>query len=216
MTGSITLPFRDRKEAGIALASELEKYWNQADVVVLGLARGGVPVAAEVARKIDAPLDVYVVRKLGTPGHEELAMGAIGTGGVRVMNDEVVRGFGIPNAVIRNEIASEEKELARQERTYRGGAEPADVKDKTAIVVDDGLATGYSMRAAVQGLRQRDPARVVVGVPVAAWESCHMLKEEADEVVCAETPRPFLAVGEWYEEFRQAGDEEVRRHLTAH
>ncbi len=207
--------FHDRREAGRALASKLADFKDRDDVVVLALPRGGVPVAAEVANHIRAPLDVFVVRKLGSPGHEELAMGAIGSGGVRVINDDMVRQLGIADKEIENETRKEQLELARQEKIYRGSANPLHVQNKTAILVDDGMATGYSMRAAVRGLRQRNPRTTIVAVPVAAREGCLMLETEADKVVCVETPQPFLAVGQWYEEFRQVTDDEIKNDLSA-
>jgi predicted phosphoribosyltransferase len=205
--------FRDRTEAGRLLAGQLEKYAGKPDLIVLALPRGGVPVAYEVARALHAPLDVFVVRKLGIPGHEELAMGAVATGGVRVLNDQVVRGLGIPDDVIDAVANWEVQELQRRERLYRGNRPPPDVKGKTIILVDDGLATGSTMLAAVRALRQQGPARTVVAVPVASPDTCELLKAYVDEVVCAATPEPFYAVGLWYEDFSQTTDEEVRELL---
>jgi predicted phosphoribosyltransferase len=205
--------YRDRSEAGRILASKLAAYADQPDLLVLALPRGGVPVAFEVAQALHAPLDLFLVRKLGLPGHEELAMGAIASGGVRVLNEEVVRVLQVPDDVIATVAAVEQQELERRERLYRGERPPVDVCGKTVILVDDGLATGASMRAAVAALRQMGPARVVVAVPVGSAETCHELRREADDVVCAATPEPFRAVGLWYEDFSQTSDEEVRELL---
>jgi predicted phosphoribosyltransferase len=191
----------------------LGKYAGRTDVVVLALPRGGVPVGAEVARHLGVPLDVFIVRKLGVPGYEELAMGALASGGVRVMNAEVVGELAIPERAIDAVVATEADELARREQAYRGGRPPLDVAGRTVILVDDGLATGSTMRAAVEGLRQRGPSRVVVAVPVAATSTCEALADEVDEIVCAQTPEPFLAVGLWYADFSQTTDEEVRAEL---
>jgi len=206
--------FRDRREAGRLLAAKLSGYANRPDVVVLALPRGGVPVAAEVARALGAPLDVFVVRKLGVPGHEEFAFGAIATGGVRVLNEDVVRALQIPDRVIDAVAAREQEELARRERVYRGDRPPLDVRGRTVILVDDGLATGATMHAAIRALRQQQPARIVVAVPTASPETCDELKRVVDEVVCATTPDPFYAVGLWYEDFSQTTDEEVRELLA--
>lgn len=206
--------FRDRVDAGRRLAQHLSAYAASPEVVVLALPRGGVPVGFEVASALGAPLDVFVVRKLGLPGQEELAMGALATGGIRVLNEEVVRGLSIPEAVIDTVAARESEELARRERLYRGDRPALDVRGRTAILVDDGLATGSTMRAAVAALRLQGPARIVVAVPVGAETTCQMLRGEADEVVCLETPEPFYAVGLWYEDFSQTTDEEVRDLLA--
>jgi predicted phosphoribosyltransferase len=206
--------FRDRRQAGGLLASKLMTYGNRPDVLVLALPRGGVPVGYEVARALDAPLDVFIVRKLGVPGHEELAMGAVATGGVRVLNDHVVRALGIPADMIDAVAAKELEELARRERLYRGSRPPPDVRGKTVILVDDGLATGATMLAAVRALRQLQPARIIVAAPIAARETCEQLAAEADEVVCAATPEPFHAVGLWYDDFSQTTDEEVQALLA--
>src|SRR5436309_6073471 len=206
--------FRDRREAGRLLATKLSAYANRPDVLVLALPRGGVPVAYEVACALGAPLDVFVVRKLGVPGYEELAMGAVATGGARVLNDQIVQRLGIPQSIIDAVAAREQQELARRERLYRGGRPPPDVRGRTVILVDDGLATGATMRAAVMALRQLRPARIVVAVPTASPETCEELKAEADDVVCAITPEPFRAVGHWYEDFSQTTDEEVRDLLA--
>jgi erythromycin esterase-like protein/adenine/guanine phosphoribosyltransferase-like PRPP-binding protein len=207
------VPFRNRREAGRLLAEKLTAYANRSDVIVLALPRGGVPVAYEVARALNAPLDVFLVRKLGVPGYEELAMGAVATGGVRVLNDQIVGGLRIPEYVIDGVAAQEQQELARRERLYRGGRPPPDVRGRTVILVDDGLATGATMLAAVRALRQQQPARIVVAVPTAAPETCRELGKEVDDVVCAMTPEPFDAVGRWYEDFTQTSDEEVRELL---
>jgi putative phosphoribosyl transferase len=204
--------YRDRRHAGQALAAELKEYANRPDVAVLALPRGGVPVASEVARALDVPLDVFVVRKLGFPGQEELAMGAIASGGVRVLNREIAAV--VSDAELEAAAQRELHELVRREQRYRGGRPPLDVRGRTAILIDDGLATGASMRAAVAALRQRGPARIVVAVPVAAQQTCAQLRGEADEVVCAITPAEFFAVGLWYEDFRQTTDEEVQQLLA--
>jgi putative phosphoribosyl transferase len=206
--------FRDRTEAGQVLADQLVRYAHRPDVVVLALPRGGVPVGYEVAQALHAPLDVFLVRKLGLPGQEELAMGAIASGGIRVLNEEVVRKLNVPEEIIDAVAAEEQQELSRREHDYRAGRPPPDVRGRTVILVDDGLATGSTMRAAVAALRQQGPARIVVAVPVGAPETCTQLRREADEVVCAETPEPFYAVGAWYEDFSQTTDEEVRDLLA--
>jgi predicted phosphoribosyltransferase len=202
--------FRDRVEAGDVLAGELGHFAGRDDVVVLALPRGGVPVAARVAQALGAPLDVFVVRKLGVPGHEELAMGAIASGGVRVVNEQVAGRLGLGEADLGRAAEAEGRELARRERRYREGRPPPDLGGRVAILVDDGLATGSTMRAAVAAVRRLDPARVVVAVPTAPASTCQRLREEADEVVCATTPRPFRAVGNSYRSFPQTSDEEVR------
>lgn len=196
------------------LAEHLRAYAGRSNTLVLALPRGGVPVGFEVARALDAPLDVFVVRKLGVPGHEEFAMGAIATGGVRVLNEDTVSRLGIPDEDISRTIESEERELSRRERLFRGSRPPPRIKGRTVILVDDGLATGSTMRAAVQALREQDPARLVVGVPVGAPETCAAFQDEADEVVCALTPEPFYAVGHFYEDFSQTSDEEVHELLA--
>lgn len=202
--------FRDRSDAGKYLAEKLQKYKGRADVLVLALPRGGVPVGYEVAKELDVPLDIFLVRKLGVPGHEELALGAIATGGVRVLNDEVVHYLHIRRQLIDAIAARELKELRRREVAYRGSRPEPDVKGKTVILVDDGLATGSTIRAAVQALRQQQPARLVVAVPVAAPQTCDEDVVGADEIVCAVTPEAFLGVGQWYLDFSQTTDEEVR------
>lgn len=202
--------FRDRAEAGRVLAAELAAYAGRTDVVLLALPRGGVPVAYEVARALGIPLDVFVVRKLGVPDHEELAMGALATGGVLVLNEDVVGALAIPRHVIDAVAAQEQTELERRERAYRGGRPALDVRERTAILVDDGLATGSTMRAAALALRRLGPQRIVVAVPVASPDTCRDLRAEVDEVVCAFTPHPFYAVGFWYADFAQTTDDEVR------
>jgi erythromycin esterase-like protein/predicted phosphoribosyltransferase len=206
--------FRDRREAGRLLAAKLSAYANRSDLLVLALPRGGVPVAYEVARALGAPLDVFVVRKLGVPGYEELAMGAVATGGVRVLNHQLVHRLGIPNHLIDSVAAQEEEELARRERLYRGGRPPPDVRGRTVILVDDGLATGATMSAAIEALRQLKPARIVVAVPTASPETCDEMRAKVDDVICAITPEPFHAVGLWYQDFTQTTDEEVRNLLA--
>jgi erythromycin esterase-like protein/predicted phosphoribosyltransferase len=206
--------FRDRIEAGRLLAEQLGQYAGSDDVVVLAIPRGGVPVAFEVARGLAAPLDVFLVRKLGVPGHEELALGAIATGGTRVLNKQLIESLGLPAEWIEGIDAKERRELERRERVYRGDRPPPDVAGKTVILVDDGLATGSTMVAAVQAIRQDEPARIVVAVPVAAPDVCAALRAIADEVVCLSTPEPFGAVGAWYEDFSQTADEEVRALLA--
>src|SRR6202048_3030331 len=201
--------FRDRRDAGRLLAAKLTAYANRPDVLVLALPRGGVPVAYEVASALGAPMDVFVVRKLGVPGYEELAMGAVATGGVRVLNDQLVELSAIPEDMVDAVGARERQELARRERLYRGDRPPPDVRGRTVILVDDGLATGATMHAAVQALRKQNPARIVVAVPTASPETCEEMKAEADDVICAITPEPFHAVGRWYQDFSQTTDEEV-------
>jgi len=195
------------------LATTLQEYANRDDVVVLALPRGGVPVGFEVAKALHAPLDVFVVRKLGLPGQEELAMGAIASGGVRVLNRDLLRALRIPEEVVDQITQEEQRELERREREYRDERSPVDVRGKTVILVDDGLATGSSMRVAVLALKQKEPAQVVVAVPVAPADTCAELQSVADKVVCAVTPQPFLGVGQWYEDFSQTSDEEVRELL---
>jgi predicted phosphoribosyltransferase len=206
--------FRDRADAGRRLGAALRRYADRGDVLVLALPRGGVPVAAEVAQALHAPLDVFLVRKLGVPGHEELAMGAIASGGVRVLNDEVVSLLAIGPEVIERAAQAEQAELRRRERAYRDDRPPPDVRGKTVILVDDGLATGSTMRAAAEALRRLGPARIVVAVPTAAKETCDQFRDVVDEVVCVITPEPFHAVGLWYEDFEQTTDEEVRDLLA--
>src|SRR3977135_422248 len=206
--------FRDRREAGRQLAQHLASYANRPDVCVLALRRGGVPVAYEVARALHAPLDVFLVRKLGLPGHEELAMGAVASGGVRGLNRDGVDRLQIPEALIDAATRREMQELERRERAYRGDRPLPDVRGKTVILVDDGLATGSTMRAAAEALRQQGPARLVVAVPAGSPETCAEFRDEVDEVVCAITPEPFYAVGLWYDNFSQTTDDEGRDLLA--
>jgi putative phosphoribosyl transferase len=206
--------FFNRTEAGQFLAENLSSYANRDDVIVLGLPRGGVPVAAEVAKRLNAPLDVFVVRKLGLPGHPELAMGAIASDGVRVFNGEVVNAPRIPDEVIDAVSTEEFVELERREKAYRAGLPSLDVEGKTVIVVDDGIATGSTMLAAVSALRQLSAARIVVAAPVIAASACREIQRQADEVVAVMIPERFYAIGQWYEDFSQTSDEEVRDLLA--
>jgi predicted phosphoribosyltransferase len=206
--------FRDRSQAGRELAEHLQRYAGRDDAIVLGLARGGVPVAYEVARALALPLDVFLVRKLGVPGHEELAMGAIASGGVRVTNPRVTDALDLSPETIASVATREQQELERREHDYRDGGDPASVAGAIAILVDDGLATGASMRAAVEALRQREPAEIVVAVPIAPPDACAELERDADAVICAHTPELFRAVGAWYEHFEQTTDDDVRRLLA--
>ena len=206
--------FRDRTDAGRRLAARMTEYAGRSDVLVLALPRGGVPVAFEVARALRAPLDVFLVRKLGVPGQEELAMGAIASGGVRVVNEAVVQHLDIAPEMIDAVTAREQGELERRERAYRDDRPAPDVRGRTVILVDDGLATGSTMRAAALALRQQGPARVVVAVPVASREACAEFRGEVNDIVCAATPEPFMGVGRWYEDFSQTTDEEVRSLLA--
>ena len=213
--------FKDRQHAGAVLGGRLRHYRDHQNVVVLGLPRGGVPVAYEVARALHAPLDVFVVRKLGVPGHRELAMGAIASGGVRVLNDDVVASLRISAAAIEETAREERAELERRERAYRDGRAAAELEGRIVVLVDDGLATGATMKAAVRAVRKHAPARIVVAVPVGAPQSCEELAALADEVVCAREPEHFAAVGQWYSDFEQTSDAEVRallreRSETAH
>jgi predicted phosphoribosyltransferase len=208
-----TRPFADRREAGAELAAQLRHYRGRDDVIVLGLPRGGVPVAFEVAEALVAPLDVFVVRKLGMPGHPEFAMGAIASGGVRVLSDDVVRWYRVPQSAIDAVARSELAELERREREYRQGRTVMDLRGRVAILVDDGLATGATMRAAVQSVRAHEPARVVVAAPVGSTDACRQMADTADETVCARIPPDFSAVGLWYRDFSQTTDDEVRALL---
>jgi len=201
--------YHDRFDAGRHLAMRLSEYTNRDDVVILALPRGGVPVAFEVARALKAPIDIFLVRKLGLPGYEELAMGALASGGVRVINEDVVRQFKVPQHVMDAVATEQQRELDRREQTYRAGRERLDVAGKTVILIDDGLATGSTMRAAVQALRLSEAGTIVVAVPVGAADTCENLRSEADQVVCAEAPEDFTAVGRWYVDFTQTTDEEV-------
>jgi putative phosphoribosyl transferase len=203
-------PFRDRRDAGRKLAQKLSAYAGRPQALILALPRGGVLVAYEVARALAIPLDIFIVRKLGLPGREELAIGAIASGGVRVLNNDILRMLSIPEEVINFVVKRELEELQRREKLYRGERPLPEIRDHTVILIDDGLATGASMRAAVAGLRAQHPARIVVAVPAAAPETCDAFQTEVDEVVCAITPEPFYGVGRWYEDFSQVNDEEVR------
>ena len=205
--------YRDRRHGGAELASRLQHLKDRDDVVVLALPRGGVPVAYEIARAIEAPLDVFLVRKLGLPGHAEFAMGAIASGGVRVLNDDVVRRFDVPPQLIEKTAQQEQRELERREREYRVGRAPMSVQGRTVVLIDDGLATGSTMKAAVQAIRGHGPARIIVAVPVGSTEACRELANVADELICARTPERFNAVGQWYSDFSQTTDEEVRNLL---
>jgi predicted phosphoribosyltransferase len=205
--------FASRRKAGVELAGKLAEYAGRADVVVLALPRGGVPVAYEVARALNVALDIFLVRKLGVPGYEELAMGAIASGGVRVLNREITETIGISHDVIDAVARREQQELERRERLYRGDAPAPRVHGRTVILVDDGLATGSTMRAAALAIRQMGPARLVIAVPVGAQATCDEFRADVDEVVCAATPEPFIAVGAWYADFSQTSDDEVRELL---
>ncbi len=209
----VSVRFRDRRDAGRQLAAQLARYAGRADTLVLALPRGGVPVAYEIARAIGAPLDIFLVRKLGLPGHEEFAIGAIASGGVRFLNEETLRDYAISGEQVEAVVAAEELELERRERQYRGDRPFPSVEGRAVILVDDGLATGSTMRAAIAALRQERPARIIVAVPVAPPETCSELRPIVDEIVCLTTPDPFYAVGLWFEDFSQTTDEEVRDYL---
>jgi len=202
--------YENRRQAGIGLAARVEHLHGRGDVVVLALPRGGVPVAHEVARALNAPLDIFLVRKLGLPGHAELAMGAIASGGVRVLNEDIVRWFSVPATVIDDVAREEEAELVRRERDYRAGRPPVELTDRIVLLVDDGLATGATMKAAIQAVRAQRPSRIIVAVPVGSPDTCRELTGIADEVVCARTPGNFTAVGQWYRDFSETTDQEVR------
>lgn len=206
--------FKDRRFAGQVLAKELAAYANRSDVLVLGLARGGVPVAFEVAKALNAPLDTLVVRKLGVPDQEELAMGAIASGGVRIVNKNIINLVKISDEVIARVAVQEERELERRERLYSGNRPLRNLQGRTVILVDDGLATGATMWAAIMAVRKQQPAQIVIAVPVAASETCQELETEVDKIVCVSTPNPFYSVGLWYEDFPQTTDEEVRDLLA--
>ncbi|WP_026103576.1 phosphoribosyltransferase [Pseudanabaena sp. PCC 6802] len=206
--------FQNRTEAGKLLADRLKEYTNRPGGLVLGLPRGGVPVAFEVAQALDLPLDICLVRKLGVPGHKELAMGAIASGGVRVLNYDVVSWLGISGKTIDGVAAKELRELQRRDRAYRGDRPSPDVRDRTVILVDDGLATGSTMRAAITVLKSQQPQQIIVAVPVAPLETCNELQAEVDKLVCLITPEPFYAIGLWYEDFAQTTDDEVRKLLA--
>jgi putative phosphoribosyl transferase len=201
--------FRNRSEAGRLLARTLHRYKDRPDVLVLALPRGGVPVAYEVATALNVPLDVFIVRKLGVPGHEELAMGAIASGGIRTLNESVIQQLDIPPKAIEAMAAREAEELRRREQLYRGDKPSPTISRRTVILVDDGLATGSTMKAAIAALRRQNPAKIIVAVPTAPADTCDELQREADEVICAVTPEPFYAVGLWYENFAQTTDAEV-------
>jgi putative phosphoribosyl transferase len=205
--------FPNRIEAGRILAEKLEKYADRDDVIVLGLPRGGVPVANEVAKRLRAPLDVFIVRKLGVPGFEELAAGAIASGGVRVLNQDVMRAIPHADEAIETITARETTELQRREQIYREGRPAPELRDRIAILVDDGLATGATMRAAVKALRERGAAKIVVAVPVGPPDTCHEIEEQADETICLSMPEFFQAVGQYYDDFSQTTDEDVRELL---
>jgi putative phosphoribosyl transferase len=207
------LRYINRSEAARPLAEALQPYAGRSDVLILGLPRGGVPVAYKVAQTLKVSLDLMLVRKLGVPGHEELAMGAIATGGIRVLNDDVVEGLGISDADIERIAAREQQELQRRDRVYRGNRPPPDMEGQCVILVDDGLATGATMRSAIAAVRRQNPARLVVAVPVAPLHTVARLREEADEVVCPATPEPFFSIGQWYEDFAPVSDEDVRALL---
>lgn len=209
-------PFRDRAEAGCLLAARLSGLADRDDVIVLALPRGGVPIGYEVAKSLRVAFDVFVVRKLGVPGHEELAMGAIASGGVRLVNHDVADSLGIPENVIDRVAQREQVELERREHLYRGTRALIPLASRTVVLVDDGLATGSTMRAAVTAIRQQQPARIVVAVPVGASSTCQELADEADEVICLRSPEPFVAVGLWYRDFTPTSDDEVRTLLAGH
>jgi putative phosphoribosyl transferase len=201
--------FNDRTDAGKRLAERLSEYANREDVLILALPRGGVPVAFEVAKELNVKMDVFIVRKLGVPGNEELAMGAIASGNIRVLNEDVVRSFRIPQKVIDEATANELRELERRERIYRGNRPAPKISGMTVILIDDGLATGATMRAAVAAVKSQNPAKVIITVPVAAPDTCSAFRKEVDEVICVATPEPFYGVGAWYEDFSQTTDKEV-------
>lgn len=205
--------FKNRQDAGEKLAEKLTEYAGRDDVLVLALPRGGVPVAFEVARRLGTPLDIFLVRKLGVPGQEELAMGAIASNGVRVLNESVVASLNIPDAAIEAVARREQIELERREKAYREGLPAPRVKGKVVILIDDGLATGATMRAAAIALKQQNPAKIIIAVPVSSPETCKEFEAKVDAIVCAVTPRPFYGVGMWYEDFSQTTDEEVRQLL---
>jgi len=206
--------FQDRRDAGQQLAGKLAHYRHRPGLQVLALPRGGVPVAYEVAKALRAPLDIFVVRKLGLPGHEEFAIGAIATGGVRVLDEDVIQQIGLSSAEVERVTANELRELERRERDYRGNRPPPEIAGRTVILIDDGLATGSTMRAAVAALKLEHAEKIIIAVPVAPPETCAAIGKDVDEIVCAVTPEPFLAVGLWYRDFSQTSDEEVRQLLA--
>lgn len=206
--------FQDRSDAGKLLAKKLLHHVNDPSLVVLALPRGGVPVAFEIVQELNAPLDVFVVRKLGVPGYEELAMGAIASGGVRILNEEVIQRLNIPASAVEAVTREEEQELLRCEFAFRGGREPIDVAGRTVILVDDGLATGATMRVAVRALRRKKPAYLAAAVPIGSKDTCDQFRSEVDELICGDNPEPFFAVGTWYANFLATTDEEVRRLLN--
>jgi predicted phosphoribosyltransferase len=216
MFGGSSQRFANRREAGVELATKLKRYAGRSNVVVLALPRGGVPVAFEIAEALGAELDIFLVRKLGMPGHREYAIGAIASGGVRVVSEDMIRAYGIPAYAIEAIANDEQAELERREREYRQGATLTNLRGRIVILVDDGLATGSTMRAAVQAVRQHQPARVIVAVPVGAPDTCDAFAEITDETVCASTPEPFRAVGLWYRDFSETTDDEVRSLLRQH
>jgi predicted phosphoribosyltransferase len=207
--------FRDRRDAGRFLATKLSRYANEPDVLVLALPRGGVPVAFEVAKALRAPLDVFLVRKLGVPGHEESAMGAIASGDIMVLNESAIEALGIPDSIVDAVIERERQELVRREAVYRGDRPELEITDHVIVLVDDGLATGSTMLAAAQALRRHAPKRLVVAVPVGAPDTCDAFRDEVDDVICGAAPERFYAVGQWYEDFSQTTDDEVQQLLTA-
>ncbi|WP_417566907.1 phosphoribosyltransferase [Marinobacter sp.] len=210
----VKLPIDDRIKAGRALALAMPRYRGREDILVLGLPRGGVPVAYEIAADLNAQLDLMLVRKLGTPGQKELAMGAIASGGIRVLNREIVEALGISDETIERVASEEQQELERRERAYRGDRPRPEIEGKCIILVDDGLATGASMRAAIEALRRQNPSGIVVAVPVAPPDTVGKLRREADDVICLATPEPFMAIGNWYRDFTQVSDEEVKQTLN--
>lgn len=207
--------FANRADAGRQVAARLGAYVSRADVIVLALPRGGVPVGYEVATELHAPLDVFLVRKLGVPGHPELAMGAVAAGGVEVLSRDLIKDLDIPASLVQQVAVRERMELDRRDGAFRENREPLDVHGKVVVLTDDGLATGATMEAAIIALRRQQPSRIVVAVPVGAAETCKRLRRLADELVCVTTPEPFNAVGQWYEDFSQTDDDEVRRLLRA-
>jgi putative phosphoribosyl transferase len=205
--------FKNRKDAGEKLAAELKKFKNEGELIILALPRGGVPVAFEAARRLKVPLDIFIVRKLGVPGQEELAMGAIATGGIRIINEDVVQGFAITDDIIARTAAAEQEELMRREQLYRKDIPHPSLKNKIVIVIDDGLATGASMKAAILAIRTFEPKKIIAAVPVASERACEELAGSADEMVCLNIPENFKGVGEWYDDFSQISDEEVQEFI---